>query len=262
MTRARRIGVSCRAVNDLRRVDEGRHLRPGNTGDEQTLTVFRERLRSLVAAVERRGRSRTVSVSRKRMARVPDIGQVLCDAICEVSEALMRSIGRVVLAIGAMSCLVPPQLGSAQTSTTTETKKFEVIAREGNELVVKVPEGTRKMTVLNDYKFFTVNGRALSVYELKPGMKGTATITAKTRLTPVSATEIKDNTVARADRREVSAAVGTTWAEGASASAPAAAPSATKLPRTVGLLPLFGFTGLAALAIGAMLAIRRRRLAR
>ena len=176
----------------------------------------------------------------------------------------MRSIGRVVLAIGAMSCLVPPQLGSAQTSTATEIRKFEVIAGEGNELVLKMPEGTRKMTVLNDYKFFTVNGRALSVYELKPGMKGSATITAKTRLTPVSATEIKDNTVARADGREVSAAVGTAGAEAASASAPApaAAPSATELPRTVGLLPLLGFTGLAALAIGAMLAIRRRRLAR
>ena len=71
----------------------------------------------------------------------------------------------------------------AQTSTTTETKKFQVIAVDGNELVVRLPEGTRKLTVPPDFRF-TVDGKSLSVQELKPGMAGTATITTKTTSVP------------------------------------------------------------------------------
>jgi hypothetical protein len=37
---------------------------------------------------------------------------------------------------------------SAQTaSTSTEVKKFEVIAVDGNDLVVRLPEGTRQINV-------------------------------------------------------------------------------------------------------------------
>ena len=76
----------------------------------------------------------------------------------------------------------------------TETKKFEVIAIDGNQLVVKLPEGTREITVPNDFRF-TVNGQALSVQQLKPGMAGTATITTTTKSTPVTVTEVKNGTV-------------------------------------------------------------------
>ena len=70
---------------------------------------------------------------------------------------------------------------SAQQTTTTETKKFQVIAVDGNQLVVKVPEGTRELTVPDDFRF-NVDGKMLSVHELKPGMAGTATITTKTTM--------------------------------------------------------------------------------
>jgi hypothetical protein len=40
-----------------------------------------------------------------------------------------------------------------------------------------------------------VNGQPLSVHDLKPGMKGTATITTRTTVTPVSVTEVKNGTV-------------------------------------------------------------------
>ena len=85
----------------------------------------------------------------------------------------------------------------AQTSTTTETKKFQVISVDGNDLVVKLPEGTKAMTVPEDFRF-TVDGKQLSVHELKPGMAGTATITTKTTTTPVTVTEVKNGTVIHA----------------------------------------------------------------
>jgi hypothetical protein len=86
-------------------------------------------------------------------------------------------------------------IASAQSTTTsTETKKFEVIAIDGNQLVVKLPEGTREITVANDFRF-NVNGQALSLQQLKPGMAGTATITTTTKSTPVTVTEVKNGTV-------------------------------------------------------------------
>jgi hypothetical protein len=83
---------------------------------------------------------------------------------------------------------------AASKSTTTEVKKFTVIAVDGNQLVVRLPEGTREITVPSDFKF-TVNGQSMSVQELKPGMSGTATITTTTTVKPVTVTEIKSGTV-------------------------------------------------------------------
>jgi LPXTG-motif cell wall-anchored protein len=81
-----------------------------------------------------------------------------------------------------------------QTTTTTQTKRFEVISVTGNDLVVRLPEGTRALNVPDDFRF-TVDGQPLSVHDLKPGMKGTATITTTTTVHPVSVTEVKNGTV-------------------------------------------------------------------
>jgi hypothetical protein len=86
----------------------------------------------------------------------------------------------------------------AQTATsTTETKKFQIIAVDGNQLVVKLPEGTRELTVPDDFRF-NIDGKMLSVHELKPGMSGTANITTKTTTVPVTVTEVKDGIVTKA----------------------------------------------------------------
>ena len=106
---------------------------------------------------------------------------------------MTRAAIRAVLG-SAIVCLTAT-LALAQTSTTTsETKKFQVIAVDGNQLVVKLPEGTRELTVADDFKF-TVDGRSLSVHDLKPGMAGTATITTRTTLIPVTVTEVKNGEV-------------------------------------------------------------------
>jgi LPXTG-motif cell wall-anchored protein len=78
--------------------------------------------------------------------------------------------------------------------TATETKAFQVIDVDGNDLVVKLPEGTKRLTVADDFRF-TVDGQQLSVHELKPGMKGTAVVTTTTTTTPVTVTEVKNGTV-------------------------------------------------------------------
>jgi len=106
---------------------------------------------------------------------------------------MTRATIRLVLC-GALVFLTAA-VSSAQTAgSATETKKFQVISVDGNQLVVKLPEGTREITVPPDFKF-TVDGKSLTVSELKPGMAGTATITTKTTVVPVTVTEVKNGVV-------------------------------------------------------------------
>jgi len=102
-------------------------------------------------------------------------------------------MGRVALAAAAL-CVTGALASAQSTSTASETKKFEVLAVHGNDLVVKLPEGTRELTVPDSFRF-TVDGQPLSVHELKPGMNGTATITTRTKTTPVTVTEVKNGDV-------------------------------------------------------------------
>lgn len=248
---------------------------------------------------------------------------------------MTRATIRVVLG-SAVVCL-SAAVTLAQTATTTDTKKFQVIAVDGNQLVVKLPEGTRELTVPEDFRF-NVDGKMLSVHDLKPGMAGTATVTTKTTQVPVTVTEVKNGTVMHAqgnsiivrtddgmkmftqsdiDKRGVkimregkpaqisdfrandqltatiittkpprvvtekevqatlarsSAGTGTppAGATPAPPTAPAPSPAAAatsgaapkKLPKTASPLPLLGLAGLASLAAGLGLTVRRRRATR
>jgi hypothetical protein len=106
----------------------------------------------------------------------------------------MRSALRGLVLAAAFVGVAATASQAQETSTSTQTKKFEIVAVEGNKLVVNLPEGTKELTVPDDFRF-TVNGQSLSVQELKPGMKGTATITTQTTVTPVTVTEVKNGTV-------------------------------------------------------------------
>jgi hypothetical protein len=93
--------------------------------------------------------------------------------------------------------------GAPQAQTTAvNVRNFEVISVDGNNLVVRDEKGTQELSVPDDFRF-TVDGRKLSVKELKPGMKGTATITTKTTITPVTVTEIKQGTVVKSTDHSV-----------------------------------------------------------
>jgi hypothetical protein len=105
---------------------------------------------------------------------------------------MTRVLNRMVLAAAVVS--LTAVVSEAQQTTSTETKTFEVLAVDGNTLVVRLPEGTRELAVADDFRFI-INGQPMSVRELKVGMKGTATITTKTTMTPVTVTEVKNGTV-------------------------------------------------------------------
>src|SRR6187399_1062564 len=111
-------------------------------------------------------------------------------------DLMFRTLSRAFLATVIVGLTATASM--AQTTTTSQqTKTFSVIAVDGNQLIVKLPEGTRELTVPDDFRF-TVDGKPLSVHDLKPGMNGTATITTKTTTTPVTVTEVKNGTVMQA----------------------------------------------------------------
>jgi hypothetical protein len=91
---------------------------------------------------------------------------------------------------------------SAQTTTTVDVRNFEVIAVDGNKLVVRDQKGTQEYTVPDDFRF-TVDGKQMSVSDLKAGMKGTATVTTTTTITPVVVTEVREGQVLRASDMSV-----------------------------------------------------------
>jgi len=101
--------------------------------------------------------------------------------------------GVVVVALGL--AFAGSSLG--QTTTTTGTRNFEVVAVAGNKLVVRDEKGTQEITVPDDFRF-TVDGKKMAVSDLKPGMKGTATITTTTTIREVAVTEIREGVVLRA----------------------------------------------------------------
>ena len=107
---------------------------------------------------------------------------------------MTRALSQVVVAAAILGLTAASSLAQ-QTTSTEQTKAFKVLAVEGNTLVVALPEGTRELTVPDDFRF-TINGQPMSVHELKVGMNGTATITTRTTVTPVTVTEVKNGTVA------------------------------------------------------------------
>ena len=107
----------------------------------------------------------------------------------------MRVIRRIGIVAGVMVCCAAVAASAQSTSSTsTENREFEVIAVNGNELVVKTADGTRQLTVPEDFRF-TVDGKPVSIHGVKAGMTGIATLTTTTTMTPVTVTEVKNGTV-------------------------------------------------------------------
>jgi len=85
-------------------------------------------------------------------------------------------------------------LAQTQTTTSVDLRHFEVIAVDGNRIVVRDERGTNEYTVAADFRF-NVDGKQMAASELKAGMKGTATVTTTTKVTPVVVTEIRHGVV-------------------------------------------------------------------
>jgi len=112
----------------------------------------------------------------------------------KTSHAAIRLSG--VFLVAAL-CFVFSGAAAAQTSTSVDQRNFEVISVDGNKLVVRDEKGTEEITVPADFKF-TVDGKSMAVSDLKPGMKGTATITTTTTVKPVVVTDVREGQVLRA----------------------------------------------------------------
>src|SRR5262249_39138473 len=115
----------------------------------------------------------------------------------------MKASRTSLLAILALTIAGLVQLtASAQENAPTTTKTqsvvhFEVIKVQGNTVTVKTRErGAHDVTVDDSFRF-TVDGQPVSVHDLKPGMKGTATLTTTTTVTPVVVTEVHNGRVER-----------------------------------------------------------------
>ena len=104
----------------------------------------------------------------------------------------------VLLALALLS----PIASQAQTTVTNRESNFEIIAVDGNNLVVRDQMGTRELTVPPDFRF-TVNGKSLAVSDLHAGMKGTAVVTTTTIQKPVYVTTIKQGTVTYQTARSI-----------------------------------------------------------
>ena len=85
-------------------------------------------------------------------------------------------------------------LAQTQTTTSVDVRHLEVIAVDGNRIVVRDERGTNEYTVAADFRF-NVDGKQMAASELKAGMKGTASVTTTTEVTPVVVTEIRHGVV-------------------------------------------------------------------
>jgi len=76
-----------------------------------------------------------------------------------------------------------------QPTVTTEVKSGTIVYVSGNDVVVKLDDGTVKHVVVPDTTTITVDGKDLTVHDLQPGMKVTRKITTTT--TPVTVQTVR-----------------------------------------------------------------------
>jgi hypothetical protein len=104
--------------------------------------------------------------------------------------------------VSMCAVLLVASTASAQKTTVSQVRRFQVVSVDGNKVVVKGQRGSQEYTVPDDFRF-TVNGKKVSVHELKPGMRGSATITTTTTVTPVYTTAVRNAEVVQASASSV-----------------------------------------------------------
>jgi len=112
----------------------------------------------------------------------------------------------LVLAAGAISMAFTLGMGAqVQTKTTTtshaasvqtKVESGEVVAVSGNDLVVKMSDGSlRHFSNISESARVTVDGQQLGIHDLKPGMKLQRTITTTTTPKTISTVQSVTGTV-------------------------------------------------------------------
>ena len=96
-----------------------------------------------------------------------------------------------LLTIGICAALLVAAGAAFAQETKYEIKSGEVLRVSGNNLVVRGPNGVREFVVADDFRF-EMDGKQLSVHELKPGMKLTALITTTSTPIEMTTTEVRN----------------------------------------------------------------------
>ncbi len=94
----------------------------------------------------------------------------------------------------AAALLISAAQAQTTSASTSDVKHFEILAVDGNYLVVRDENGTRELHVPSDFRF-NIEGKSLGVADLKAGMNGTAVVTKTTTTRQVAVTEVKRGTV-------------------------------------------------------------------
>ena len=84
---------------------------------------------------------------------------------------MTRAMSRVVLAAAVVCATAAVSLAQTDDDLVGNQDVRNASRWTAITLVVKLPEGTRELTVADDFRF-TVNGQQLSVHELKAGHEG------------------------------------------------------------------------------------------
>jgi len=107
-------------------------------------------------------------------------------------------------ALTACAAALPVTVLAQQPSTSTQEQvvRFEIVSVDGNTVILRAPGGAKEVTATEDQRF-NVDGKQVSVHELKPGMKGTARITTTTTVVPVKVTEVKQGEVMQASGNSI-----------------------------------------------------------
>jgi len=107
-------------------------------------------------------------------------------------------------ALAACAIALPVTVLAQQPATSTHEQivRFEIVSVDGNSVILRGPNGAKEFTATEDQRF-NVEGKQVSVHELKPGMKGTARITTTTTVVPVKVTEVKQGEVMQASGNSI-----------------------------------------------------------
>jgi hypothetical protein len=98
-----------------------------------------------------------------------------------VSMPLLAAIAAFQLAVTS----APAQQGGGTAVTTTEELKGTVVQVEGNDLLVKMSTGDLRTFRVPESRRFIIDGKELTVHDLKPGTTLTATVRTTTTSTTV-----------------------------------------------------------------------------
>lgn len=141
-----------------------------------------------------------------------------------------------------------------QVVHSTEVKQGEVLKVVGRTLVVRTPDDIKTFRDVPSDFVFMVDGKEMSVYDLRPGMRLTATIVHE----EVVESTTTDLSVAGTSAAIEKAAEVKAQKAAAAAAAPASTSSYQTLPKTGSGLPLAGLVGLALIALAGAIAVTRR----